>query len=172
MSDFQLLRKLKPGAEKGQALVAEAASWSKTAGDVAHRMETLEAALRDEVMKTQELEQRCAVAEESYRRTLEEIKRHEERHREQVEQIQTKLDYFQTRFLEQNGKARAVAGILLEVIKESEKDIKTLEEGKDTFRPKPRAQRELARAIAPEEQGDQQPVPEFLHRKKEDASGS
>jgi len=170
MSDFQLLRKLKPGAEKGQALVAEAASWSKTAGDVAHRMETLEAALRDEVMKTQELEQRCAIAEESYRRLQEEIKRAEEKHTDEIGRIQTKLDYFQQRYLELQGKWRAAAGIILDCIREGDKDA--AQDTKEAFRPKPRAQREVARLTTPEEQGDQKPVPEFLHRKKEDAGGS
>lgn len=161
MTDFQLMKRLR-GDRQDQPKNSPAPRLdgpprlSEKAALVAQQMESLEVELSSAVARGQDMENRAIVAEQQLEKT-----------EDKLAAMQVERDYFQRRFLETNAKLRAGAGVILDCIKESEKDVDAAQ-AKDAYRPKQDAQRAVARALSAEEEGEQNPIPEFLHQKSED----
>jgi hypothetical protein len=156
MTDFQLLRKLRPGAEKAQALVpqqqpAPEPRLSETFARNVQLVESLEQELRNTVVRAQDWENKAIIAEEQLRKTEDALRA-----------MQGERDYFQRRFLETNAKLRSAASIVLDCIRESEKDIGK-ESEVEAYKPKSKAERAVAKALAGEEE-KAKPLPEFLQK--------
>jgi predicted nucleic acid-binding Zn-ribbon protein len=152
MTDFQLLRKLRPGAEK--AIVPQqqppTPRLSERFAHSVQLVESLEQELQATTSHLQDTTNRAKIAEEQLRKTEDALR-----------SMQGERDYFQRRFLETNAKLRSAASIVLDCIRESEKDVGQQEV--EAYKPKSKSERAVAKALAGEEE-KAKPLPEFLQK--------